>query len=124
MGDRKQLNKIIIEKELKDVVLLFTDVKALYPSLLASASSKIASNMLLDSDLVLLGMDWEEAALYLVLTPSKEESDKMDMSDVMPKRKKVGRTHPGITTAEVRRLLQTPNNKSLFRKGSRAPNLI
>ena len=58
--------------------------------------------MLMNSDLVLVGMDWEEAALYLVLTLSKEEIGQLDMDEVMPKRRKAGGSHPGITTAEVR----------------------
>ena len=43
------------------------------------------------------------------------------MDDVMPRRRKAGGTHPGITTAEVRRPLQTENSKSLFKKGNRYP---
>ena len=124
LASMEQLNRVIMEQGLEDVIIISTDVKALYPNLMAKISANIVNKMLMNSDLILVGMDWEEAALYLVLTLSQEEIAQLGMDEIMPKRRKAGGTHPGITTAEVRRPLQTENSKSLFKKGSRNPTEI
>ena len=122
----EKTNEEIKTQKIKDTVAVSTDVKALYPSITKKEGGAIVRKMMLESEVVVKGFDWKEAALYLTLVLKDDDPElvkiKEDIPDVMPTRKKTGGMQPGITTAEVRRPFSDDKNaKSRFKYGSREP---
>ena len=66
--------------------------------------------------LVLEGVNWDQAALYLALTMSRQKVEELGLGEVVPRRRGVRGRAPGITTKEVRAPLQEEKNwdTSLF----------
>ena len=102
----------------KDLVIFSTDVKSLYPSLDAKQSVAIIGKLVRESSLVVEGVNWDQAALYLAVTLTSEKVQELRLQEVVPTWKRAGgRGRPsGITTKEVRGPLQEEKDweRSLF----------
>ena len=72
----------------------------------------------MESTLVVEGVNWDQAGLYLALTLTRDKVDELNLQEVIPTWKKAGGRgrHPGINTKEVRAPLQEEKDweKSLF----------
>ena len=85
-----------------DITELFvgsTDVKALYPSLLAEGTTDIIEEVFMQSELKVEGVDWNEAGKYLTINLSPNEISELKLDEVMSKRRRARGRKPGITTA-------------------------
>ena len=100
-------------------VMISLDVVALYPSLEAEETSEICASMVVSSGLWFDAIDWEEAALYAVLT---DGSDCVS-SYCLPSRKFAAGPKPTITTAEVMGPLHRKMDKSKFDPPAREATL-
>ena len=98
-------------------VMISLDVVALYPSLEAEETAEICASMVVSSGLWFDAIDWEEAALYVVLT---EGSGSVSM-ECLPSRKYSTGPKPTITTAEVTGPLIRNKKKSKFNPPVREP---
>ena len=109
--------------DVKDLVFFSTDVKSLYPSLQGEQCAAIVARMVRESSLKVEGVNWDQAALYLALTLTRERVEELQLQEVIPIWKKAGGRgrHPGITTKEVKAPLQENKDwgKSLFNPPSR-----
>ena len=100
------------------------DVRALYPSLLAAHSAEIITEVFMEADLVIEGVNWVETGKYLAINLSKDEIVKLNLQEVVSSRAKNGGTFSGMTTAEVMGKLYRENDeeeKSLFNPPKRTP---
>ena len=110
-----------------DITELFvgsTDVKALYPSLLAGPTVAIVMEAFLETNIKFEGIDWAEAGKYLAISFSKEEIGNLGLVELVSTRKKVRGACPGNTTAEVMGKLyreEGEEGSSLFHPPRRTP---
>ena len=58
--------------DVKDLVFFSTDVKSLYPSLQGEQCAAIVARLVRESSLNVEGVNWDQAALYLALTLTRE----------------------------------------------------
>ena len=105
-------------KNTKDLVIFSTDVKSLYPSLNAKQCAVIIAKLVQESRLVVEGVNWDQAALYLAVTLTREKVNELGLQEVVPAWRRAGGRGrpPGITTKEVRGPLQEEKDweRSLF----------
>ena len=73
------------------------DVEALYPSLDAIEVAEIVYRAMLDTKVKLASVDWAEACKYIALTSTEQEARLSPLRRVIPIRRKVNGTRPGIT---------------------------
>ena len=94
------------------------DVKSLYPSLDAKSCAAIIVRLVKESSLVVEGVNWDQAALYLAVTLSRDKVNELGLQEVVPAWRRAGGRGraPGITTKEIRGPLQEEKNweTSLF----------
>ena len=96
------------------------DAVALYPCMEATETAEICSTLVISSGMWVEAVDWEEVALYLVLTDSTENVPE----DVLPTRKFSSGPKPTITTAEVTGpICRDKGEKSKFFPPKRSPDL-
>ena len=98
--------KINGNNEVENLVFFSTDVKSLYPSLQAVPCAAIIARLLNESRLVVEGVNWDQAALYIALTITRAKVEELGLGEVVPKWRKDRGRAPGITTKEVRGPLQ------------------
>ena len=102
----------------RDLVIFSTDVKSLYPSLDAKQCVAIITKLVKDSRLVVEGVDWDQAVLYLAVTLTRDKVDEFGLQEIVPAWRRAGGRGrpPGITTKEVRGPLQEEKDweRSLF----------
>ena len=102
----------------RDLVIFSTDVKSLYPSLNAKQCAVIIAKLVQESRLVVEGVNWDQAALYLAVTLTREKVNELGLQEVVPAWRRAGGRGrpPGITTKEVRGPLQEEKDweRSLF----------
>ena len=105
-------------------VVFSTDVKALYPSLEPEQVAKIASQLFIESEMM-IDVDDDELALYLALVLETEEVRENNMIDLIKRWKhenqRRGGQRPGITTSEVIGG-EAERRKSKFNPPNRKPN--
>ena len=110
--------KINRNPNIEDLVFFSTDVKSLYPSLQSKQCAATIARMVMESTLVVEGVNWDQAGLYLALTMARDKVDEPNLQEMIPTWKKAGGhgRHPGINTKEVRAPLQEGKDweKSLF----------
>ena len=110
--------KINRNQNIQELVFFSTDVKSLYPSLQSKQCAATIARMVKESTLVVEGVNWDQAALYLALTLDREKVEELELQEVVPTWKKAGGRgrHPGINTKEVRAPLQEEKDweRSLF----------
>jgi hypothetical protein len=118
----------INRKDTADLVFISSDVEKLYPSLQAKESAAICAQLVRECDpVVVQGVDWEQACLYLAITLSRAEVEELGLEEVVPVWAKAATARcapPGITTKEVKvaPLQQEKDwDKSLFLPPSRPP---
>ena len=85
------------QNETEDIIVGSADVKALYPSLDVESCAKIVSEMFVESDVKVEGVDSEEIGLYLALNLNEEELKDKNISQFCPKRKNRHGAPPTIT---------------------------
>ena len=81
-----------------------TDAVSLYPSLPLEPCSRTIARLVRESTLVVEGVHWDEAVLYLALTIPRDKVEEMGLGDVVPRWRKAGGrgSAPGMTTKEHR----------------------
>ena len=96
------------------------DAVALYPSMEAQETAEICSDLVVSSGLWIEAVDWEEVALYLVLTGATNGVS----PDLLPTRKHSSGPKPCITTAEVvGPIVRNRGEKSKFVSPQRSPTI-
>ena len=111
-------------QNIRDLVFVSSNVVSLYPSLLVQPCATIIARMLREGDLVVEGINWDQAVLYLAVTLTRARVQELGLQEVVPARRKTGgRGAPGIVTKEVRGPLQEDKDweSSLFFKPARSP---
>ena len=122
INSKEDMLATIEEKiNMENLVFISSDVEKLYPSLQPRESAAICAKLVRESDpLVVEGVDWEEACLYLAVTLSTDKVAELGLEQVVPVWKKVATARcnpPDIFTKEVKTaLLQQAKDwdKSLF----------
>ena len=74
----------------RDLVIFSTDVKSLYPSLDAKQCVAIITKLVKESRLVIEGINWDQAALYLAVTLTSDKVQEFGLQEVVPTWKKAG----------------------------------
>ena len=103
-------------QNVRDLVFFSTDVQSLYPKLQVRECASIIARLLREGRLLIEGVNWDQAVLYLALTKTRQEVEELGLGEVVPRRKGARGRAPGITTKEVRGPLQEEKNwdTSLF----------
>ena len=116
--------KINRNQNTSDLVFFSTDVQSLYPKLQVKECAVIIARLLREGRLELEGVNWDQAALYLALTMSRQRVEELGLGEVVPRRKGTRGRAPGITTKEVRAPLQEEKDwdSSLFLPPTRVAN--
>ena len=121
------MDKVNERNDIKEMLVGSQDVTALYLSLLAPQSTEIITEVFMETDLVIEGVDWAETGKYLAINLSKDEIVKLNLQEVVSTRAKKGGTFPGMTTAEVMGKLYREDEeeeKSLFNPPQRMPTEV
>ena len=84
----------------QEVCLIGLDVVALFPSMKSANTGKIIRQHVLKSELKIEGFDWREGARYIVIN-KKYTGDLGCIWEVLPWRRKVRGTAPGIKAKEL-----------------------
>ena len=116
--------KINRNQNIRNLVFFSTDVQSLYPKLQVRECADIISRLLRKGRLVVEGLNWDQAVLYLALTRTRQEVEELGLAEVVPKRRGARGRAPGITTKEVRGPLQEEKDwdTSLFLPPTRLAN--
>ena len=84
----------------KNLVILSTDISAMFPSMDIAECAKIAADMFFESGME-LNIDTEELGLYLAVTVDRARLTELGVGDFCHVRIKSRGAHPGITTKEI-----------------------
>ena len=76
------------------MVIVGSDVESLYPSLDALM---VADIVFKESEVKFEGICYQEAVRYIALNSSEQECKMSALRGVLPKRRKLGGTRPGVT---------------------------
>ena len=119
-----EMDKVNRRNDIEQMIVGSTDVKALYPSLLAIPSTDIIVEVFMQTELQIEGIDWVEVGKYLKINLSATEIDTLGLKEVISTRAKVGGRSPGMTTAEIMGKLYREEGEdvqSLFNPPERRP---
>ena len=83
--------------EMEKMCLLGLDVVALFPSMSAKRTGEIVRKRLMKSKMTFSGFDWKRGATYIVINKHLT-SNIGSLWKILPYRKKVGGTQPGMTS--------------------------
>ena len=115
--------KINRNENIQNLAFFSTDVKSLYPSLDGKQCAAIVARLVKQSTLVIEGINWEQAVLYIALNLDRTKVEEIGLEEVIPAWRRAGGRgrHPGMTTKEVRGPLQEEKDweKSLFLQPTR-----
>ena len=84
----------------QEICLLGLDVVALFPSMKSEQTGKIIRHTVMTSPIKIEGFDWKQGARYIVVN-RKYTSDLRCLWNVLPWRRKVRGTAPGMKSKEV-----------------------
>ena len=96
-----EMDNVNRRDDIEQMIVGSTDVKALYPSLLAVPSTDIIVEVFMQNELKIEGVNYTEAGKYLTINLSAAEIDELGLKEVVCTRAKVGGRCPGMTTAEI-----------------------
>ena len=96
LAEINEVNEKVIEE---DVVMGSADVKALYPSLNIADTINVVTEMFMESNIELIGIDQKELALYISLNRTEREIDEIGISNYCPKRRSNRGIKPSITAS-------------------------
>ena len=96
-----EMDNVNRRDDIEQMIVGSTDVKALYPSLLAIPSTDIIVEVFMQNELKIEGVNYTEAGKYLTINLSAAEIDELGLKEVVCTRAKVGGRCPGMTTAEI-----------------------
>ena len=77
------------------------DVRAMYPSLRQKESARIVSEMVQQSEVEVGGLDYRSIQVFCASNMLEDEIKAEGLTEVIPKRSKVGGVRPGPTTTEL-----------------------
>ena len=94
--------KINKNENIQNLVFFSSDVKSLYSSLQSEACTATCARLVRESSLVVEGVNWDQAALYLALTLTRDRVKELRLQEVIPAWRNAGGRgmHPGIVTKE------------------------
>ena len=80
-------------------VVVGSDVEALYPSLQDTKVAEIVFNAIMETKVGFEGVNYQEGARYIVLNCTEQECRLGPLGRVLPRRRFVNGTRPGVTGA-------------------------
>ena len=89
-------NKYVQDSESK-LIIVGSDVEALYPSLEAIEVAEIVYQAVLESKVKFDSIDWLEACKYIALTSTAQECKLGPLRRILPRRRHTPGSRPGIT---------------------------
>ena len=89
-------NKYVQDKGQR-MKIIGSDVESLYPSLEAIEVAEIVYNAMLETEVSFDNINWMEGSKYITLTSTEQECRMGPLKRVLPKRRYVNGTRPGIT---------------------------
>ena len=89
-------NKFVQDKG-SNIQIVGSDVEALYPSLRAQEVAEIVYKAVLETKIKFHGVNWMEACKYIALTSTAQECRIGPLRRVLPRRRCVPGSRPGIT---------------------------
>ena len=84
----EKYNRNTSEDDKKNAIVLSMDVKSLYPSITKAVAKKAIEDILMNTDLDILNINWWEAVKFVFVTVSQQEINDKDLSEVIPSRVK------------------------------------
>ena len=90
----------LVQNRGERIQVVGSDVEALYPSLEAVEVAQIVYQAILETDVKFVGVDYQEACRMIALTSTEQECCLGPLRNVIPKRRYVKGTRPGITGAD------------------------
>ena len=87
----EEFNENTIEEERKKCKILSFDVKSLYPSVTKKVAEQGIKDLIMNSDMEVVNIDYKEMSKYLFVMMTQDEIEDEELNEVMPKRVKVSR---------------------------------
>ena len=81
------INKFNSTKKEGEIEIISMDVKALYPSLNIEEVASTLAQIYEEGDLVIEGVNWEEATKYIAMMLKPEEIERLGFSEIVQERK-------------------------------------
>ena len=89
----------VVQDKAENMVIAGADVEALYPSLEDVQVAEIVFKAVLESKVEFEGVDYQEGARYIALNSSEQECRTGPLRRVLPRRRFVAGSRPGVTGA-------------------------
>jgi hypothetical protein len=87
----------LIQDRSRKIQILGSDVESLYPSLDAIEVAQIVYKCIMETDVKFRGVDYQEACRLIALTSSEQECRLGPLRRVLPVRRYVHGSRPGVT---------------------------
>ena len=94
-----EVNNSLVQDRSKKQVVVGSDVEALYPSLLDTQVAEIIFKAIMETEVGFEGVNYQEGCRYIVLNCTEQECRLGPLRRVLPKRRFVNGTRPGVTGA-------------------------
>ena len=91
------VNNRLVQNKGQRMQVIGADVEALYPSLSAVEVAEIVYDAVMSTEIKFDGINWTEACKYIALTSTEQECRLGPLMRVLPIRRSVNGTRPGIT---------------------------
>ena len=117
-------NNKIENNKIKITIILSMDVCSLYPSLEKTKCRSIIKNVIKNSEVEMIGVDWREVILYLMITEGKEEMTILGLGEVLPIRScemNGGRKGRKVTLTYLGKEFNSKGEQKWNRDNSRKP---
>ena len=91
------VNNRLVQNKGQRMQVIGADVEALYPSLSTVEVAEIVYDAVMSTEIKFDGINWTEACKYIALTSTEQECRLGPLKRVLPIRRSVNGTRPGIT---------------------------
>ena len=90
------MNNSLIQDRSRKIQIVGSDVESLYPSLDAIEVAQIVYKCIMETEVKFRGVDYQEACRLIALTSSEQECRLSPLRRVLPVRRKVHGSRPGV----------------------------
>ena len=92
-----QVSNNYVQDKGQKIKIIGSDVESLYPSLEAIEVAEIVYEAMLETEVSFDNINWTEGSKYITLTSTEQECRVGPLKRILPKRRHVNGTRPGIT---------------------------
>ena len=93
----REVEKELVQDRTKNMMIIGSDVEALYPSLEDMEVAEVVYKAIMESKVKFVNVDYREAVRYIAMNWSAQRCGQSDLRRVLPWRTNKGGVRPGVT---------------------------